>query len=296
MEFSGNKKGSSQDRSMHDLSIDGMAKSNSRKVPTHVAIIMDGNGRWAKRRGLPRLAGHNAGMKAMIEATRAASDWGIKYLTAYAFSTENWKRSQEEVGGIFKLLIKYVESELRELHRNNVKVNVIGDYEKIPSAALVKLKETIETTRDNTGLNLNIALNYGSRAEIIRGVKSLLRKSIKEIETNGLQAPSSKGDWEVDQESKFSLYDSLDDSLDALITEESFSRELYTGDELGNIPDPDLIIRTSGEERLSNFLLWQAAYSEFAFTPVMWPEFTRDEFRRILDEYAGRDRRFGGRK
>ncbi len=294
MEFSGNKTDTAQGKSSLNTSAEASGDittskrfqipccdSGDLKMPTHVAIIMDGNGRWAKKRSLPRLAGHNAGMKAMIEATRAASDWGIKYLTVYAFSTENWKRSQEEVGGIFKLLIKYVESELRELHRNNVKVNVMGDYEKIPAAALVKLKETIETTSNNTGLNLNIALNYGSRAEIIRGIRSLVQKSLQELRELEI---SEKNDSE------------LKARLEEIITEGSFSRELYTGDELGNIPDPDLIIRTSGEERLSNFLLWQAAYSEFAFTPVMWPEFTREEFKKILDDYSNRDRRFGGRK
>lgn len=306
MEFSGNKFKSSSVRSVSDApvlsvergdqSVDQLDVSDEScadfnhkelRVPRHVAIIMDGNGRWAKKRGLPRLAGHNAGMKAMIEATRAASDWGIRYLTVYAFSTENWKRSKEEVGGIFKLLIKYVESELRELNRNNVKVNVIGDYEKIPKAALLKLEETIETTRNNTGLNLNIALNYGSRAEIIRGIRSLVQKVLKEVDIPEAHEHSLKNNHDV--------YLKIQERLEEIITEDSFSRELYTGDELGNIPDPDLIIRTSGEERLSNFLLWQAAYSEFAFTPVMWPEFTREEFRHILKDYSGRDRRFGGR-
>lgn len=239
-------------------------------IPEHVAIIMDGNGRWAKAKGLPRLLGHNAGMKAMIEATRAASDWGIKHLTVYAFSTENWKRSKEEVGGIFNLLIKFVDSELKELNRNNVKVNVLGDYKEIPKAALRKLEETIDTTRFNTGLNLNIALNYGSRAEIIRAVKKL----IIDVKNHNMS----------------------DEEIDSFINEASISKYLYTGNELGNISDPDLIIRTSGEERLSNFLLWQAAYSEFAFTPVLWPDFTREIFKNLIEEYGNRDRRFGGRK
>ncbi|XVG96609.1 isoprenyl transferase [Eubacteriales bacterium KG127] len=239
-------------------------------IPEHVAIIMDGNGRWAKAKGVPRILGHNAGMKSMIEATRAASDWGIKHLTVYAFSTENWKRSKEEVGGIFNLLIKFVDSELNELHRNNVKVNVIGDYKHIPKAALIKLEHTIDTTKFNTGLNLNIALNYGSRAEIVRAVKKL----ILDVKNQNMS----------------------DDEIDNFISEEAISRYLYTGNELGNIKEPDLIIRTSGEERLSNFLLWQAAYSEFAFTPVLWPDFTRDIFKNLIEEYGNRDRRFGGRK
>lgn len=255
-------------------------------MPKHVAIIMDGNGRWAKKKGLPRLAGHNAGMKAMITATRAASDWGIKYLTVYAFSTENWKRSNEEVSGIFKLLVKYVESELKELHRNNVKVNAIGEYEKIPKPALDKLLETIETTKNNTGLTLNIAINYGSRAEILRAVRGIFTDAFK---TSDELCESENITF------KELLADKLDSLSDKIITEENFSKYLYTGDGNGNIPDPDLIIRTSGEERLSNFLLWQAAYSEFAFTPVLWPDFTRDEFWRIIEEYSNRERRFGGR-
>ena len=255
-------------------------------MPTHVAIIMDGNGRWAKKKGLPRLAGHNAGMKSMITATRAASDWGIKYLTVYAFSTENWKRSNEEVSGIFKLLVKYVESELKELHRNNIKVNAIGEFERIPKPALDKLLETIETTKNNTGLTLNIAINYGSRAEMIRATQNIFKEALKMI-------------YNLLDSEKIAFRDLSDEKLNStigrMITEDNFSKYLYTGEENGNIPDPDLIIRTSGEERLSNFLLWQAAYSEFAFTPVLWPDFTREEFWRILEEYARRDRRFGGR-
>lgn len=263
-----------------------MDNLNEVNMPAHVAIIMDGNGRWAKKKGLPRLAGHNAGMKAMITATRAASDWGIKYLTVYAFSTENWKRSNEEVSGIFKLLVKYVESELKELHRNNVKVNAIGDFEKIPKPALEKLLETLETTKNNTGLTLNIAINYGSRAEMIRAARNLFAEALKK--THDL---CDSENVIVSQLSYPKIYSMVED----LITEDNFSKYLYTGDETGNIPDPDLIIRTSGEERLSNFLLWQAAYSEFAFTPVLWPDFTREEFWRIIEEYANRDRRFGGR-
>ena len=263
-----------------------MDNLNEVNMPAHVAIIMDGNGRWAKKKSLPRLAGHNVGMKAMITATRAASDWGIKYLTVYAFSTENWKRSNEEVSGIFKLLVKYVESELKELHRNNVKVNAIGDFEKIPKPALEKLLETLETTKNNTGLTLNIAINYGSRAEMIRAARNMFSEALKKT--------YDLCDSENVIISELS-YIKINSMVEDLITEDNFSKYLYTGDETGNIPDPDLIIRTSGEERLSNFLLWQAAYSEFAFTPVLWPDFTREEFWRIIEEYANRDRRFGGR-
>lgn len=237
------------------------------RIPAHVAIIMDGNGRWAKKRGLPRLAGHNAGMLAMKEIVKASSVLGIKYLTVYAFSTENWKRSQEEVGGIFKLLVKYVDSELSELHENNVKVKVLGDYSVIPKIAIERLEKSLRTTAENTGLQFNIALNYGSRAEIVRAVNR-----IRQDMENGI----------------------LDKDIE--ITEELISRYLYTGVENGNIPDPDLIIRTSGEERLSNFMLWQSAYSEFAFTDVYWPDFSPAEYERLIEVYQNRDRRFGGRK
>lgn len=237
------------------------------RIPAHVAIIMDGNGRWAKKRGLPRLAGHNAGMLAMKEIVKASSVLGIKYLTVYAFSTENWKRSQEEVGGIFKLLVKYVDSELSELHENNVKVKVLGDYSVIPKIAIERLEKSLRTTAENTGLQFNIALNYGSRAEIVRAV-------------NRIRQDMESGILDKDTE----------------ITEELISRYLYTGVENGNIPDPDLIIRTSGEERLSNFMLWQSAYSEFAFTDVYWPDFSPAEYERLIEVYQNRDRRFGGRK
>ena len=237
------------------------------RIPAHVAIIMDGNGRWAKKKGLPRLAGHNAGMLAMKEIVKASSVLGVKYLTVYAFSTENWKRSKEEVGGIFKLLVKYVDSELSELHENNVKVKVLGDYSVIPKIEVERLEKSLETTANNTGLQFYIALNYGSRADIVRAVSRIyedIRKGALEEETE--------------------------------ITEELISRYLYTGDENGNIPDPDLIIRTSGEERLSNFMLWQSAYSEFAFTDVFWPDFSPAEYERLIEAYQNRDRRFGGRK
>lgn len=237
------------------------------RVPAHVAIIMDGNGRWAAGKGLPRLAGHNAGMLAMKEIVKASSTLGIKYLTVYAFSTENWKRSQEEVGGIFKLLVKYVDSELKELHENNVKVRVLGDYSVIPKVAVERLEKSLKTTAQNTGLQFNIALNYGSRAEIIRAVSR-----IRDDVTAGILAD----DIEID--------------------ETLISKYLYTGEENGNIPDPDLIIRTSGEERLSNFMLWQSAYSEFAFTDILWPDFSPVEYEKIIENYQKRDLRFGGRK
>ena len=235
------------------------------KLPRHVAIIMDGNGRWAEREGVSRIKGHTAGMEAMKEIVRKSSHMGIQYLTVYAFSTENWKRTMEEVSGIFKLLVKFVKLDLSELDEENVKVRVIGACSVIPDAARKSLDKTLETTKDNTGMQFNVAINYGSRAEIVRGVNSIVDR-VRSGE------------------------------IDGEITEEMISRSLYTGDENGNIPDPDLIIRTSGEERLSNFLLWQAAYSEFEFTDLLWPDFTPEAYEQLIMDYTTRDRRFGGRK
>ncbi|MBR0596771.1 isoprenyl transferase [Sinanaerobacter chloroacetimidivorans] len=231
------------------------------KIPSHVAIIMDGNGRWAQSKNLPRFAGHNAGMIAMKEIVKASSVLGIHHLTVYAFSTENWKRSMEEVSGIFKLLVLYVEKELKELHENNVKVKIIGDYQKLPGDAVKSIEKTLEVTKNNTGLQFNIALNYGSRDEIVRSVKVLAQ----EVENGKLKAED--------------------------ITEDMISNYLYTA----GIPDPDMIIRTSGEKRLSNYLLWQCAYSEFIFTDVLWPDFKKEEFHKAIEEYQGRKRRYGGR-
>lgn len=226
---------------------------------------MDGNGRWAEREGVSRIKGHTAGMEAMKEIVRRSSDLGIEYLTVYAFSTENWKRTMEEVSGIFKLLVKFVKLDLSELDEENVRVRVLGDYSVIPEAAKKSLDKTLETTKDNTGMQFNVAINYGSRAEIVRGVNSIVDK---------VRSGEIEGE----------------------ITEDMISRSLYTGDENGNVPDPDLIIRTSGEERLSNFLLWQSAYSEFEFTDLLWPDFTPDAYEALLEDYTKRDRRFGGRK
>lgn len=242
-----------------------MTDKNAELMPRHVAVIMDGNGRWAQKNKVSRLAGHNAGMLAMKEIIKRADVLGIKYLTVYAFSTENWKRSAEEVGGIFGLLVKYVASELEELNDNNVKVVILGDYTRIPRAAVSSIERALETTKDNDGLHFNIALNYGSRLEMVRAARKIAR-----LVDNGRM--------------------SVDD-----IDEDTISRFLYTGEENGYIPDPDLIIRTSGEERISNFLLWQAAYSEFAFSDLLWPDFTPDEFEKIVRQYTRRERRFGGR-
>ena len=235
-------------------------------IPAHIAIVMDGNGRWAEKRGLPRLAGHNAGMKAMKEIIKRSSVIGLKYLTVYAFSTENWKRAAEEVSGIFKLLIFYVDNELKELNENNVRVKIIGDYRKLPGAAVERIETAVETTKDNTGLQFNIALNYGGRAEIAYAVRNIC----EQVKSGRL--------------------------LPEEINEEIIGDHLYTGKMSAGIPDPDLIIRTSGEMRISNYLLWQSAYSEFVFTDVLWPDFTPEEFDGAIEEYQNRERRFGGRR
>lgn len=236
------------------------------RMPRHVAIIMDGNGRWAKNKGLPRLAGHNAGMKAMKKIVDHSDKLGIRYLTVYAFSTENWKRSIAEVSGIFKLLVAYVNSDLKGLIENNVRVTVLGDYTSLPDDAVKSLEKTLESTKDNTGLQFNIALNYGGRDELKKAVQQIAC-SVKE----GRIAPED-------------------------ITEDTVAEYLYTGKAYNDVPDPELIIRTSGELRLSNFLLWQSAYSELVFPDVMWPDFTPEEYEKAIEDYQSRERRFGGRK
>ncbi|MBO4990882.1 MAG: isoprenyl transferase [Firmicutes bacterium] len=230
------------------------------RIPQHVAIVMDGNGRWAKKRGLPRLAGHNAGMEALKEIVKRSDVLGVKYLTVYAFSTENWKRPVEEVSGIFKLLIVYMKKELDELHANNVKVKIFGDYSRLPKESIDALETALEKTKNNTGLTFNIALNYGGRDEIMRAVRRLA-------------AECCDGQLTAEQ-----------------LTEDMVSDRLYTG----GIPDPEVVIRTSGELRLSNFLLWQSAYSEFVFTDVLWPDFSPEEYERCIAEFQGRKRRYGG--
>ncbi|MBB3318597.1 undecaprenyl diphosphate synthase [Rhizobium sp. BK181] len=229
-------------------------------VPEHVAIIMDGNGRWAKQRGLPRTMGHRKGVDAVRETVRAAGDVGIKYLTLFAFSSENWRRPETEVSDLLGLLKAFIRRDLAELHRQNVRVKVIGDRYSLKSDILNLLVDAEETTKSNTALTLIIAFNYGSRDEIARAMASLAH----DVEAGRLRAQ---------------------DISPALI-----NARLDTA----GIPDPDLIIRTSGEERLSNFLLWQAAYSEFVFVPEYWPDFSRDIFYSALETFASRDRRFGG--
>ncbi|WP_025659038.1 isoprenyl transferase [Rhizobium sp. IBUN] len=229
-------------------------------VPEHVAIIMDGNGRWAKQRGLPRTMGHRKGVDAVREAVRAAGDVGIKYLTLFAFSSENWRRPETEVSDLLGLLKAFIRRDLAELHRQNVRVKVIGDRHSLKSDILDLLVDAEETTKTNTALTLIIAFNYGSRDEIARAMASLAR----DVEAGRLKP----------QDISPALIDARLDTA--------------------GIPDPDLIIRTSGEERLSNFLLWQAAYSEFIFVPEYWPDFSREIFYSALETFASRDRRFGG--
>ncbi|WP_408625497.1 isoprenyl transferase [Crassaminicella thermophila] len=231
-------------------------------LPKHIAIIMDGNGRWAKKRGLPRTAGHKAGVEALREIIKVSSELGIQFLTLYAFSTENWKRPTEEVSALMQLLIYYLRKEISELHKNNVKIKTIGDISRLPQAAQAEIYSAIELTKNNDGLVVNIALNYGARDEIINAVKNICQE-VKNDKIN------------INE-----------------INEDIFSKFLYTKE----IPDPDLVIRPSGELRISNFLLWQIAYSEFWFSDIFWPDFDRKCLIKAIIDYQNRDRRFGGIK
>ncbi len=237
---------------------------DNKTLPTHVALIMDGNGRWAKKKFLPRIMGHRSGMRSMEKVVMRANELGIKYITLYAFSTENWKRSAEEVKGIFDLLVEFASKEGEKLNINNVKIHVLGKIDGIPDKAKEALLEAVDNTKNNTGVVLNLAVNYGSRDEIVMATRNII--------TNVL-------------EGKIKLED---------IDENTISKNLYTG--INNIPDPDLIIRTSGEERISNYLLWQIAYSEFVFTDTLWPDFDGDELEKCVKIFQKRDRRFGERK
>ncbi|MBC7346341.1 MAG: isoprenyl transferase [Clostridia bacterium] len=230
------------------------------RLPRHVAIIMDGNGRWALRQGLPRVAGHRAGVETLRAIVESCIDIGIGVLTVYAFSTENWKRPREEVAALMDLLVEYLRRELPELKRNGVQIRAMGDLAPLPEAARQELQRAQEETRQEQKLVLNIAVNYGGRAELIRAARL-----IGEAVAKGALRPEE-------------------------INEETFVRYLYTAD----LPDPDLIIRPSGEMRLSNFLLWQSAYSELWVTPTLWPDFTPADFWTALADYQQRHRRFGG--
>jgi len=226
------------------------------KVPAHVAIIMDGNGRWAKARGLPRMAGHSAGTKNLRRVITACVDFGIQYLTLYAFSTENWARPEEEVQGLMKILAGVIESELDELHREGVQIRHLGHLDQLDPALRNKIVHALEVTRENKRLVLNVAFNYGGRDEIICAIRHMIQDGVRAEDVN----------------------------------DEIVSHYLFTS----GIPDPDLIIRTSGELRISNFLIWQGAYSEWYVTPTLWPDFNREELLKAVQAYALRDRRFGG--
>ena len=239
---------------MYDIDLDN--------IPSHIAIIMDGNGRWAKSRFLPRAAGHKAGVETIRKVIKECSRLNVHHLTLYAFSTENWKRPKLEVDTLMTLLSSYLKSEIKELHKNNVKVTTIGDMSKLPDVCVEELEKAYELTKDNTGVNLNLALNYGSRYDITLALKNILN----DLKDSNIH---------------------IDD-----ISEELISDYLSTK----YLKDPDLIIRTSGEQRLSNFLLWEAAYSEFYFTDTLWPDFDEKELRKAIYKYQNRERRFGGLK
>lgn len=227
-----------------------LVKQNELK---HIAIIMDGNRRWAKDRGLPSAVGHKKGVDALKATMRACDDFGIKYLTVYAFSTENWNRKPEEVNFLMDLLGQTLKNELKEMHENNVVISFIGDTTKLSDKLQKILANAVETTKNNTGVNLQIAFNYGSRAEITKAVQEIV------------------------------------DSGTKIVTEDLISKHLYTS----NIPDPDLLIRTGGEMRVSNYLLWQIAYSEFIVRPEFWPEFDKEKLAECVKEFNLRNRRYG---
>ena len=232
------------------------------KIPQHVAIILDGNGRWAKSKGMPRNYGHTVGAKNVETVCQAAHDMGIKYLTLYAFSTENWNRPDNEVNALMKLLESYLKNCIKTADKNNMRVRVIGDTTKLSEKFQNQIKELESASAHNDGLNLQIAINYGSRDEITRAVRTLA-EDVKE----GKLMPEE-------------------------VNEACIERYLDTHD----IPDPDLLIRTSGEQRLSNYLLWQLAYTEFYFTDVPWPDFSKQELEKAIEQYNRRDRRYGGVK
>ncbi len=229
------------------------------RIPQHIAIILDGNGRWAKRRNLPRTQGHIEGVKRVEEIVDAAQATGVKVLTLYTFSTENWSRPAAEVSMLMDLLTAVLSRKIDKLQKNNLRFQTIGRTDKIPDSVLKMIHDVSERTRDNTGLIINLAFNYGSRTEIVDAFQDIVRK----VKSNEI---------------------SIED-----INETMVGQHLYTK----NLPDPDLLIRTSGEKRISNFLLWQLSYAEFYFTDKCWPDFNTNEFQKAIDDYASRERRFG---
>jgi undecaprenyl diphosphate synthase len=243
-----------------DLTTASVATGAAAGVPAHVAIIMDGNGRWAARRGLPRVEGHRRGVEAVRRTVRAAIEAGIRYLTIYSFSAENWRRPPQEVSDLMGLLKRFIRNDLADLHASNVRVRIVGDRDGLAPDIRALLDEAEELTRGNGGLTLVVAFNYGGRQEIVRAARALAEKALR-----GRILP---------------------EAIDAAAVEAAL--------DTGGIPDPDLVIRTSGEQRISNFLLWQSAYAEYVFMPDLWPDFDAARFRAALDEYARRDRRFGG--
>jgi len=238
--------------SLRDKILDG-------NIPNHIAIIMDGNGRWARDRSLPRIAGHREGINSVREITRVCGEIGVNYLTLYTFSTENWSRPPSEVKALMSLLLRTINKEIKELHKNNVQFKIIGELESLPEATVIGLKNGVELTSKNSGLNLCLALNYGSRKEILEAVKLTAQKI-------------QRKELKIDQ-----------------VDEAFFSKQLYTR----YIPDPDLMIRTSGECRLSNFLLWQSAYTEIFMTDTYWPSFREQQLIESINDYQNRERRFG---
>ncbi|MFM7365487.1 MAG: isoprenyl transferase [Cuspidothrix sp.] len=232
---------------------------NKELLPQHVAVIMDGNGRWAKRQGLPRIMGHKAGVDALKDLLRCCKDWGIKALTAYAFSTENWKRPQEEVEFLMSLFQRVLRQELREMVEENVQIQFVGNLQALPKALQAEISRSMTETKNNQSIKFTVATNYGGRQEILQACRAIAQK-VQE----GILKPEE-------------------------ISEELFESHLYTA----GIADPDLLIRTSGEMRLSNFLLWQMAYGEIYITDTLWPDFDRQEFHRALSAYQQRERRFG---
>ncbi len=229
------------------------------RLPRHIAIIMDGNGRWAVKRNKPRLFGHKAGADSVREVVETAREIGIEVLTLYAFSSENWNRPEQEVSGLMSILKSYLTAELSRMLKNGVRLHCIGDIDRLPESARNSLKNALEATASNTEFTLNLALSYGSRDEMVRAVKSLASRCLA-------------GELQPED-----------------ITADHFEQHLYTA----GLPDPDLLIRTGGESRLSNFLLWQVSYAEIYFTDLMWPEFRREQFLQAISDYQQRERRFG---